>query len=335
MNLVIRFLGALIVAGGLLAVSMTPAVAADKLNTAYAAVSADQITLFTAEKAGLFKKHDLDVTVVFIRGSTAIVQAMVSGDVQVGHIGGAGLISGRAAGVDLVYLAGLVNKISALVLSTPDIKNPSQLKGKTFGVTRAGTNSDFWARLALTQARLVPEKDVKFTYTGGLEPTYAALENGLIAAGTVSRGHPLTGVLLKKGFNVLIDLHKLETNSPQAGVATTRRYLKENRAVVTRYMKALLEAIKLNHTDKAFAKRVIGDLLRTKDDALLEDNYELYVTGNPVKVPYPTPDGWAELIEFNTKHDPRVKNVTVADSLDDSVMRELQQTGFIKSLGLK
>lgn len=309
--------------------------AADKVAAAYAAISPDQLTLMTAAKARLFEKYDLDVKVIYIGGSTAVVQAMVAGDVQIAHIGGSGIVNARAGGIDLVYIAGLVNTMTAQIISRPEIKNVSDLKGKTLGVTRRGSNSDFWSRLALSQSGLVPEKDAKFLYTGGLPATFSMLQQGLVAAGTSSLAHPLSNALIKQGFNVLIDLSKLGAESPTAGIATTRRYLQANRPLLVKYMKACLEAIKLNFSDKAFAKKVIAEVIGAKDENLIEESYNVFVLSSTNKIPYPVAKGWPELIDFTARQNPRVKEIKLEEVLDDSIIRELDESGFIKSIGLK
>src|SRR5918999_3872191 len=73
-------------------------VAAEKLVTGYSSISPSELTLLTGAKAGLFEKHGLDVSTVYLGGSTRIIQAMVSGDVQIGQIGGSAVLFGKAAG---------------------------------------------------------------------------------------------------------------------------------------------------------------------------------------------------------------------------------------------
>jgi ABC-type nitrate/sulfonate/bicarbonate transport system substrate-binding protein len=118
-----------------------PALGAEKLVTGYSSISPSELTLLTAANAGLFEKYGLDVSTVYLGGSTRIIQAMVSGDVQIGQIGGSAVLFGKAAGVDVVYIATIINSMAAQIMSRPEIKQPADLKGTAVGVTRRGNNT--------------------------------------------------------------------------------------------------------------------------------------------------------------------------------------------------
>ena len=133
----------------LLSIANTP-LAAEKLVTGYSSISPSELTLLTGAKAGLFEKYGLDVSTVYLGGSTRIIQAMVSGDVQIGQIGGSAVLFGKAAGVDVVFIATIINSMAAQIMSRPEIKQPVDLKGSAVGVTRRGSNTDYcplWTKL--------------------------------------------------------------------------------------------------------------------------------------------------------------------------------------------
>src|SRR6185503_21280057 len=52
-----------------------------KLNIAYTATSPYQAVLIVAKEVGLFKKYNLDPTLVFTTGGSLGIQAMIGGDV--------------------------------------------------------------------------------------------------------------------------------------------------------------------------------------------------------------------------------------------------------------
>ena len=200
----------------------------------------------TASKANLFEKYGLDVATVYLGGSTRIVQVMIAGDIQIGQIGGSAALFGKAAGADMAYIATTINSMAAQVMARPEIKQIIDLKGKALGVTRRGSNTDYWARFGLTHHGLVPDKDVKIVYTGGLRETYTALQQKQISAATMGLGNSFGKMLQREGFNTLIDISKLGEDFPFNGIATTKRYLQTKRPNVLIFMKAYLEAIKLN-----------------------------------------------------------------------------------------
>jgi len=309
--------------------------AAEKLVAGYSSISPAEWTLVTAAKANLFEKYGLDVSTVYLGGSTRIVQVMIAGDVQIGQIGGSAALFGKAAGVDMAFIATTINSMAAQVIARPEIKTVADLKGKALAVTRRGSNSDYWARFGLTHHGLVPDKDVRILYTGGLRETYLALQQKQVSAGTMGLGNSFGKMLQREGFNTLIDVSKLGEDFPFNGIATTRKYLQTKRPVVVNFMKAYLEAMKWNFDNKAQSKKILAGYTAVTDDELLELAYDVYILRIRSKVPYPINRGWKTLIDFTARDNPKVKDVKAEEILDDSIMRELDESGFVKSVGLK
>ena len=62
---------------------LTPAARAQELKRikiGYPAISYNQIHIWIAKEAGLFKKHGLDAEIIFFRGGQTATQALVAGD---------------------------------------------------------------------------------------------------------------------------------------------------------------------------------------------------------------------------------------------------------------
>lgn len=309
--------------------------AAEKLVTGYSSISPSELTLLTGAKAGLFEKHGLDVSTVYLGGSTRIIQAMVSGDVQIGQIGGSAVLFGKAAGVDVVYIATIINSMAAQIMSRPGIKQPADLRGAAVGVTRRGSNTDHWARFELSSSGLAPDKDVKILYTGGLRETYTALQQGQVSAAAMGLGNSFAQLLSRQNYNMLIDISKLGGDFPFNGVATTRRFLQTKRPVVVNFMKAYLEAIKFGLENKPFTNKILATHGGVTDEEILETAYDIYIQKIRSKVPYPVNRGWKTLIDFTARDNPKIRDVRIEEVLDDSIIRELDESGFVKSLGLK
>jgi NitT/TauT family transport system substrate-binding protein len=58
-----------------------------KIKIGYPAVSYNQIHIWVAKEAGLFRKHGLDADIVFFRGGGMATQALVAGDPPIVNIG--------------------------------------------------------------------------------------------------------------------------------------------------------------------------------------------------------------------------------------------------------
>jgi ABC-type nitrate/sulfonate/bicarbonate transport system substrate-binding protein len=75
------------------------------------------------------------------------------------------------------------------------------------------------------------------------------------------------------GFRELIDLAETNIKFPQSSIITTARYLKNNRATVTRFVKSYVEGMRLYLQNPQLAQRVVSKYTGVKDPAILEADY--------------------------------------------------------------
>ena len=61
----------------------------EKVTIVYGGISAGHAPLWVAHEAGLFRKHGLDVQIVFVEGGSSAVQTLISGDVAFAQMAGA------------------------------------------------------------------------------------------------------------------------------------------------------------------------------------------------------------------------------------------------------
>ncbi len=176
---------------------------------------------------------------------------------------------------------------------------------------------------------------MKILYIGGLRETYLALQQKKISAATMGLGNSFDKMLRREGYHTLIDVSKLGEYFPFNGIATTKKYLQSKRPVVVNFMKTYLEAIKWNLDNKAPSKKILASYAGVNDDELLEIAYDVDILKIRSNVPYPVNKGWKTLIDFTARDNPKVKAVKADEILDDSVMKELDESGFVKGLGLK
>jgi len=134
----------------------------------YEAVAATNATLWLMEDARLFEKYGLNAKVIHARGAVP-VQALVSNSVEFGAFGGPSAVAAVMAGSDLVFIAAKGNfaVMSIWVSKDSPIKSIADLKGKTLGVTRAGSATHTIARLALRSGGIA-DNEVRYLHHPGL-----------------------------------------------------------------------------------------------------------------------------------------------------------------------
>jgi ABC-type nitrate/sulfonate/bicarbonate transport system substrate-binding protein len=177
---------------------------------------------------------------------------------------------------------------------------------------------------------LAPDKDVGFQYTGGMQETFLTLAQSITVAAVVGPG-PIREMMIQKGYKELLNLATIGRDFPFNGVATTQTYIKAYRSRVLSFMKAILEGIKLTIDNKEFGKSVLRKYTGVTDEKLLTTGYDTYA-GYFRKVPYPVKNGWDVVLDMVGREVPKAREIKPDNVLDDSIIRELEQSGFVAAM---
>jgi NitT/TauT family transport system substrate-binding protein len=288
--------------------------------------------MYAFEK-GLFKKHGLDVNLVYISSGSKAAAALIAGDIDFCQVSGPAIVNAVVAGEDLVMIGGLFNSYVYSLMVTPDIKSAADLKGKAVAISEPGSSSDAAMRAALASLELKPDEDVAILAVGGQAERLAAMETGQVVGTLVSV--PETIEAEEKGYQVLLDMSTLDAAYQHTGIATTRSAIKANREIALNLMKAISEAIALMKQDEKGTIEVMAEylLLDVEEDApSLTEAYEVLIQGYLVKTPYPTLEGLQTQLKSLEAENPEAANFEPEDVTDLSIMRELEKSGFIDEL---
>lgn len=304
--------------------------AGEKVVFGYSAIAGAQAVPWVAKDAGLFEKHGLDLTLIYLDGGSKATQAMMSGDVPIAQIGGNAPIVARLKGGDVTIIAGVINVLAYSLIVSPEIKKPDDLRGKKLAVSRYGSNSDYATRKILVKWGLRPDRDVPIIQIPGGQPTrLAALQNGQVA-GLVAQP-PVTNLARKFKLGILAEPDDFGSAYPNTPVAAPSRYIKEKRDTAQKFMRAFVEAIYIYKTQPDFSKKVIAKYMRVSDPEAVDDSYQFFSRLVPAK-PYPPLDGIKEaLLELGEK-DAKARKSRPEDFADMSLVKELDESGFIDGL---
>src|SRR6185503_14473173 len=112
---------------------------AEPLRIVYTAISLMYGPLWVTREAGIFKKYNLDVELLYLSGGTLSTAALVSGGVEITFTGAANVVAANLTGADVVLMGATIDLLPFEVWSLPSIKEPAQLKNTKMGVTRIGS----------------------------------------------------------------------------------------------------------------------------------------------------------------------------------------------------
>ena len=315
-----------------LAALMPINVSAQKLDRAILAFgsSGGNLTPFwVGREAGLYRQYGLDVDVVFFRGSTIAINALATKDAQFAGLGASSSVLARLGGVDTTLIATATPGLLFYLVAKKDIKNASELKGKKVAVSRPGTDSDLAARVAVQKLGL-GEKEVSYISIGSDTERVMAMNQGIVDATVVTVAGYVAAQRL--GFNTLLDLAQANIPYEAASLITTQSLIRDNPEMVRRFTKGFVAAIQYSQTHREATLKILAKYMRTQDKDILNASYDYFVGRAIPRVPYVSERGLQAVIDFIRQRNPQTPNVKAADFMDNRFIKELEDSGFIKSL---
>ena len=236
--------------------------------------SVSHLPVWVAKDAGLFAKKGLNVEPVQIRGGALITIGIMSGQLQFSGAGAESVVAARIEGGDVVLLACPSNLEIIYLITRPEIKSASELKGKSSAVTRLGSSTHFYLRAALRYVGLDSEKDLTILQLGAGPEMATALESGRISVAALNIRYALP--FLRRNWPVLIDLTKTDLVYPSSCVTSSRTFVKSEPKIVEDFLNAYVAGIQLIKKDQAFAERSLVKWTREKDADVVSKSVETH-----------------------------------------------------------
>ena len=311
---------------------LSAAAAPDRIRVGLSSYTPINAAIWIAEEKGLFRKNGIEAEVVVLAGASAGgVSALIAGDVQFLTAGGGAMINAGLSGADVVMIGSIVNKGVQRVMARSDIRRPEDLRGKRVGVTRIGASSHMVLLLMLRQWGMNPN-DVQTLQLNASPAMMAGLEKGAIDAAVLTE--PTFFIAEDLGYRVLADLADMDIYYLHSMIDTTRGYLKANRDITVRFMKAYIEGIAYFKKHRAESVDVMKKKLRTAPPQVkyLERSHTLYSSGYFEDAPYPALRGVTSVLEFMGRDNPKARSADPRAFIDGSIVKEIEDSGFIKKL---
>jgi NitT/TauT family transport system substrate-binding protein len=296
----------------------------------YSSFSANQTPIWVAKEDGLFKRYGTEPDLILIEGGTRGAQALISGDLPVMGMSGQPVISARARGSDLVMIAGTVNKMNYVLVGSPTVKKPDDLRGKRIGAAQAGTASYHAVLLGLKHWGVEARRDrITILQLGNQGARVASLQSGGSDAIIVNPG--LGPSLKERGNNIIADFTELPIPYPQQTVSVRERTLKTDPEFVEKVMKGVVggNSFSLEPRNKERVKQVLAKYLRLERVAQAEEHYQAALKVMAPK-PYVDLAGINSMIEFITETDPLVAKVKPEMVINHTILKKLDDSGFIE-----
>ena len=197
------------------------------------------IDLYVAKERGFFRDEGLDVDIVQIRGNVAVAAAL-SGQVQATNGVGTVIRALERSEIPLKILTVSLKRNLFWLVARKEITSISQLKGKILGTTTFGGSQHTAATRLIRKGGVDPEKDITVVVGGDVPAQLQSLVSGVIDAAALS---PPTVILARDKFHMNILGSAMEDLSNlQNGTAVTEKFLRENRDLLKRILRARAKA---------------------------------------------------------------------------------------------
>ena len=318
-----------VLAASLILLSSAAAAGQDlkKIKIGYPAISYNQIHIWIAKDAGLFRKHGLDAELIFFRGGQLATQALVAGDPPMVNIGT--VVQAGLQGHDIVLIASSESAYNYSIVARPGIAKVEQLKGKRLGISGFGSASHNAALILLGKFGMEPNKDVSLVVTGGTTERLAAVDAGRTEATLVTPSELPRA--RKQGLVEVYDLLNLGIEVQGNGLATSRSFIRAQRNTVLSALKAYVEAIYYIYRNREETRKIVADYMRTSDAEVLDATYNWFVK-RVQKKPYPTLKGIQFLLDEVAPRLPQAKSDKPEQFVDLTLLQQLEKEGYFNEM---
>ena len=296
------------------------------INMGYSGAGIGSDLLKVIDRAGLWRKHGVDVKSIYLSSGSLMAQTLSSGDIGIAGFDTPAMLNLALAGHSLKIVAVPINRIEPMFVVRSNIKSPADLRGKKITISRFGSGSDIITRVALRYWKLDPDKDVSFFQSGNTPTRVAALIAGHMDAALVSS----TGVakIIATGCcRVLADLSELPLDFANYGVVVSGAVLKSQRDTVKRFLQALIEGIHAFKTKPEIARAVLRE--SNSDAEVIGPLYDRLVKSFR-DFPTPEPRGIQNVIDALPT--PKAKSAKAEDFIDATLLEDIRKSGFVERL---
>jgi NitT/TauT family transport system substrate-binding protein len=293
----------------------------DPIRIGYSSISSSRIALWVTNEVGIFRKNGLATEVIVTPGIQG-TQALIAGELQfyLGGVDSAALAAAR--GSDLVAMA-TAEPIEYKLITQPNVKTVKELRGKKIVVDRVGGTS-YYISLQILEKVGLKSGDVELVQVGGGgNQRVAAFKSGLVS-GVVTATDRFEQ--LKIPYYVLADAMEMGIKVMGNSYLTTRSFRDQNKDVVHRTMRALVQGRRWAKEPKNRQEvlRIYNRYLPSTEPSFMDHLYRKNVEPIPI-YPYTNTDDLRVFLSYLTDANPTLRSLKLAEFVDNSYLKRVEQ----------
>lgn len=229
---------------------------------------------YVAQAAGLFAQHNIAAEIVNQLDEEKVVEDIVHRVTPIGTPNAPSLIFSQLTGNDLVIIGGLLNRPAFYLVGNPKIASFADLKGKKVGINQPRRMAGMMMLTLLQRWRLDRQRDLQLIDLGLNDRSFEALTKGELDAALL----PPEKAFMAEAAGLRIIADTLDLHCHWVPLATTRRFLADNRELAGKIVAIYRQSIDIFKNEAPLALEAIGlqlPALRAKP-AVLEKCYRVF-----------------------------------------------------------
>jgi NitT/TauT family transport system substrate-binding protein len=284
--------------------------------------------LWVGVDQGFYRKHGLDVEVIFMRTGPLAMAALASADVQAVFTSSNNVLNVAVGGLDVVIVGNVVGRLEGDFMARPEIKKPEDLKGKQLAIQSIGGGG--WANnmLAMDYLGLDPDRDnIRFIVLGDQPSRIQALETGRAQASWM--GSTFSTPLKKKGYTVLLEMARAPIVYLGASLVVRKSAVRSEPRLYESLLKGTLDAMRffMKPENKPAVLKSIARVLRLPRSEDAENGYNAMVAAYNIDL-RPKPEGVRKIYSILARTNPKLQSFKPETIVDDSLIQKIQAGGY-------
>ena len=284
--------------------------------------------LWIGAEHGFYRKHGVNMEVIFMRSGPLSISALASGDVQMVFAPSNTVLNAASGGLDVVVVGEIVSRAEGDFMARPEIKKAEDLKGKQIAIQSIGGGG--WANnmLALDYLNLDPDRDqIRFMVFGDQPSRVQALETGRAQASWM--GSTFSAPLKKKGYTVLVDMARAPISYLGSYLVTWKLFVRQDPKLLEAVLKGTLDAMRfvLKPENKPIVLQTMARNLRLNRPEDAETGYEAILAVYSADL-RPKPEGARKIHSILARNNPKLQKLKPEEIIEDSLIRKIHDNGY-------
>jgi ABC-type nitrate/sulfonate/bicarbonate transport system substrate-binding protein len=284
--------------------------------------------LWVGVDQGFYKKHGLNVEVIYMRTGSLSMSALAAGDVQAVLTSSNAVMNVAAGGLDVVIIGSLFNRPEGDFMARPEIKRAEDLKGKFIALQSLGGGG--WANnmLAMDALGLDPDRDnIRFIVLGDQPSRIQALETNRAQASWM--GSMFSAPLKKRGYTLLLDLARAPIPYVGSSLVVKRSAAHQEAKIYEAMLKGTIDSMRffLKPENKPVIMRTIATRLRLSRVEDAEPGYSAMASAYSSDL-RPKPEGLKKIYAILARTNPKLLTLKPESILDDGLIQKIQSSGY-------